>query len=211
MNNKELTKQAHNAIAKDYYKQYKDDKSDLTYFDEFLNICKKNILDLGCGMGHYSNYMYNKGFTVTGIDFSEEMIKIAKKNYKNIEFIVSDICNLEFLGNKKYDGIVMAYLIQHLSKSEVKDLFYDLKKYLKTDSKLLIFLREGKNVLEEVEPMNPKFNYTINEYTKEEITELLNDFGWELIKIEKKEYILDPNSLAPNTLVVIATNGSLNN
>ena len=132
MNNKEQTRQAHNAIAKDYYKLYKDDKSDLAYFDDFLSICKNNILDLGCGMGHYCNYMYNKGFTVTGIDFSEEMIKIAKQNNKNIEFIVHDICNLEFLGNKKYDGIVMAYLLQHLSKIEVKDLFYKLKNYLET-------------------------------------------------------------------------------
>ena len=62
MDNKKITKDAHNAIAEKYYELYKDDTTDLKYFDMFLSQCKGKILDLGCGMGHYSNYMYNKEF-----------------------------------------------------------------------------------------------------------------------------------------------------
>lgn len=204
MDNKQQTKKAHNAIAQKYYKLYKDDKTDLLYFDEFLSNCKNKILDLGCGMGHYSNYMYSKGFEVTGIDFSEEMIKIAKGNNLNIQFLISDICNLEVLENKKYDGVVLAYVLQHLSKEEVDNLFYNIKNYLEVDAKILIFLREGNLILEEEEPIDTKYKYIINEYTKEEIELLLNKNNWEIIKIEKKKYIEDPNSLSPNTLVLIA-------
>ena len=204
MNNKEQTKQAHDAIANKYYELYKDDKSDLMYFDEFLSQCKNKILDLGCGMGHYSTYMYNKGFNVTGIDFSKEMLKIAKKNNNHIEFIEADICDLSKLENNKYDGIVMAYVLQHLSKEEVKRLFDEINNHLQPESKLLLFLREGNSVLEELEPINPKFKYVINEYTMEEIGPLLNTKGWEIMKAERKKYIEDPNSLSPNTLVILA-------
>lgn len=204
MDNKEQTKQAHDAIANKYYELYKDDKSDLMYFDEFLSQCKNKILDLGCGMGHYSTYMYNKGFDVTGIDFSKEMLKIARKNNNHIEFIEADICDLSKLGSKKYDGIVIAYVLQHLSKEEVKRLFGEINNHLQSESKLLVFLREGDLVLEELEPINPKFKYIINEYTKEEIEQLLNNNGWEVMKAERKKYIEDPNSLSPNTLVIIA-------
>ena len=87
MNNKEETKLAHNAIAEKYFELYKDDTTDLEYFDKFLSDCGDKILDLGCGMGHYSNYMAQKGFKVTGVDFSSKMIEIAKANFKNIDSI----------------------------------------------------------------------------------------------------------------------------
>ena len=115
MNNKEETRLAHNAIAREYYELYKDDQTDLMYFDEFLNLFNNKILDLGCGMGHYANYMYNKGFDITGIDFSEEMIKIARENNNNIKYIVSDVCDLKSIEGNKYDGVVIAYLLQHMS------------------------------------------------------------------------------------------------
>ena len=69
---------------------------------------------------------------------------------------------------------------------------------------LLLFLMEGESVLEEEEPIDTRFKYIINEYTEDEIKLLLNNNGWETIKIENKKYIEDPNSLAPNTLVVVA-------
>ena len=204
MNNKEETRIAHNAIAREYYELYKDDETDLMYFDEFLNMCGNKILDLGCGMGHYDNYMFNKGFDVTGIDYSEEMIKIAKENNDKIKFIISDVCDLKDIDGNKYDGVLVAYLLQHMSKEEVKELFKNLVNYIETGTKLLMFLREGDSILEEVEPINPKYKYIINEYSQEEIKELLENNGWEVLKLVRKDFVDDPNSLAPNTLVVIA-------
>ncbi len=204
MNNKSITRKAHNAIAKQYYETYKDDKSDLIYFEKFLSICKDKILDLGCGMGHYSNYMSKLGFEVTGIDFSSSMIKIAKKFYPNIEFIKHDICKLNIIKNRKFDGIVIAYVVQHLSKEEVLKLFNDLNAHVNNDSKLLMFLRQGNSIVSEIEPMNAKYKYIINEYYKEEIKGILNSTGWEILEMTDKAPVNDPTSLAVDTLVVIA-------
>jgi len=204
MNNKQLTKEAHNAIAEKYYKLYKDDTSDLKYFDLFLKDCKSSVLDLGCGMGHYSNYMYNKGFNVVGVDISENMIKIAKRNNSNIDFIVSDICDLSVLSKEKFDGVVLAYVLQHLSKKEVNLLFESLNQYLAHNSKILIFLREGNEIKEEIEPIDTKYKYIINEYSKDEISDILKHNGWKIKMIETKEYIEDPNSLSPITRVILA-------
>jgi len=204
MNNKEETRLAHNAIAQQYYDAYKDDQSDLTFFDDFLALCDKNILDLGCGMGHYSNYMKNKGFNVTGIDFSSSMISLAKTFSSDIEFIEHDVCDLSVIKDRKFDGIVIAYVLQHLSKEEVLKLFDDLTNHTNKNSKMLLFLRQGNSVVIEQEPMNPKYKYVINEYSKEEISNLLTLHGWKILKLEDKTPVDDPNSLAPDTLVVIA-------
>jgi trans-aconitate methyltransferase len=46
----------------------------------------KEILDLGCGTGKITNYLFNKGIKTKGIDTSKRLINIAKKRFKKIEF-----------------------------------------------------------------------------------------------------------------------------
>ena len=70
---------------------------------------------------------------------------------------------------------------------------------------MLLFLRAGNSIVKEIEPMNTEYEYIINEYNKDTITKVLNDNNWDVLSIEEKEFVEDPNSLAPNTLVVIAT------
>ena len=55
------------------------------------------LLEVGCGTGHWSKYFSNKGFEVTGIDRSAEMIKIAgQKHIPNSRFEIADGRNLPF-------------------------------------------------------------------------------------------------------------------
>src|SRR5699024_3955770 len=55
------------------------------------------ILDIACGNGNYSAYLAEKGVSVVGFDYSEKMIKLAKKrrkrNMDKIEFCVADATN----------------------------------------------------------------------------------------------------------------------
>lgn len=48
------------------------------------------VLDLGCGNGKLTSLFAEKGLSVIGMDGSEEMLKIAEKNYPDIKFICSD-------------------------------------------------------------------------------------------------------------------------
>ncbi len=56
------------------------------------------ILDVGTGTGKQAFAFAKRGFEVTGIDLSEDMLKVAsKKNkYENAGFIVGDASNLPF-------------------------------------------------------------------------------------------------------------------
>ena len=58
-------------------------------------------LDLGTGAGFFSFILHNLGCEVTGIDYSEEMLKNARKNcerlgYSGITFLQMDAQNLRF-------------------------------------------------------------------------------------------------------------------
>ncbi len=50
------------------------------------------INEVGCGIGQISNKIAEKGFDVTGVDFSQELIEIAKQHEKeNLHFYKHDI------------------------------------------------------------------------------------------------------------------------
>ena len=48
---------------------------------------ESNILVIGSGTGHVANEFYKQGYKVVGLDESQSMIKYAKEEYPEIEFI----------------------------------------------------------------------------------------------------------------------------
>lgn len=202
--NKEITRVSHDNIAQQYYDEYHNDKTDLSYFDDFMINCNSKILDLGCGMGHYSKYMKSKGFDVIGIDFSEGMINIARRTNPDIEFIEADICNLPKSLDDDFDGVVLAFVLQHMSKEDAKKCLNGLHQHLKEKAQLLILFRFGDKVVIEPEPFNSDFAYLIKEYTINELSQLLSECGYKVKKITRKPYINDPNSLVLTTAVIFA-------
>ena len=67
--------------------------------------CK--VLDVGCGEGFYDIYLASRGFEVTGIDISENAIKLATENSMKqsvkIKFMSLDVADLNKINdtNKK--------------------------------------------------------------------------------------------------------------
>ena len=47
------------------------------------NNMEENLLDVCCGSGHLGKYFLEKGFSVTGIDLSDQAIKLAKEKTKD--------------------------------------------------------------------------------------------------------------------------------
>ncbi|MBN2772024.1 MAG: methyltransferase domain-containing protein, partial [Spirochaetes bacterium] len=80
------------------------------------------VIEIGCGNGANSVYLKNYYNSYLGIDFSEELIKIANYYYQNeqTDFFSSDIKDLD--KNIKYDLIVCVGVLHHLP---------NLKKYLR--------------------------------------------------------------------------------
>jgi ubiquinone/menaquinone biosynthesis C-methylase UbiE len=71
----------------------------------------QKILDLACGEGTFAVFMAKKGFQVTGVDQSSQMLQIAsekaKKENVNVEFHLHDMRSLSF--EKKFDLVTCWY------------------------------------------------------------------------------------------------------
>jgi len=87
----------------------------------FLGLQKNDaILDLACGRGRHSKYLYKQGFDVTGVDLSTESIEYAKQFEKpGLHFDVHDMC-LPY--PKKFDAVFNLFTSFGYFENEVDNL-----------------------------------------------------------------------------------------
>jgi SAM-dependent methyltransferase len=63
----------------------------------------ETVLDLGCGTGHLTNEIAQRGATVLGIDQSDDMIAKATSSYPKLEFAVADA--LSYQPERQFDAV----------------------------------------------------------------------------------------------------------
>src|SRR3954454_11592367 len=61
------------------------------------------VLDAGCGTGYLSKKLCDQGAHVTGIDFSERMITIARAHNPDMDFRVDSCATLRTLPDAHFD------------------------------------------------------------------------------------------------------------
>lgn len=97
--------------GKDIYRDYLNNPGMLRLLGDIKG---KEILDLGCGEGYNTRILARMGAKVTGIDFSEEMIRLAKNAEQEeplgIEYHVADAAHLHVFGDGKFD-IVSCFMV----------------------------------------------------------------------------------------------------
>lgn len=79
---------------------------------QFVSECE-NALDIGCGSsGRIISLLLSRGFTVEGLDLSQEMLKRAQRHHPSVQFHMANICSWEF--PKNYDFISAWDSIWHI-------------------------------------------------------------------------------------------------
>ena len=78
---------------------------------------KGRILDVCCGTGYLADLLSSRGYRVTGIDASAEMIAHARENVPNAAFQIADASQFRVLG--KFDGAVSTFdSLNHILREE---------------------------------------------------------------------------------------------
>ncbi|HCO28682.1 MAG TPA: SAM-dependent methyltransferase [Lachnospiraceae bacterium] len=100
----------------------------------------KNVLELGFGTGILAQKLYEDGYTIYGIDFSEKMIEIAKKKMPDATLIQYDFSHgiPKELKNLTFDAIICTYAIHHLNNKQKIEFLKQLQTMLSPNGKILI-------------------------------------------------------------------------
>lgn len=122
-----------------YYKRFTNSKNLFYEFYKLKIKSKLEILDIqtrsGVGTLFWSKIFKNSNFTC--VDFSDNLLKKAKKrlkNKKNVSF--KKILNEQFSLNKKYDVIFCYETVEHVYNYQ--EFIKSLKKHLKKDGYIIL-------------------------------------------------------------------------
>jgi ubiquinone/menaquinone biosynthesis C-methylase UbiE len=67
------------------------------------------VLDLGVGGGRTTPYLFPKASRYVGVDYSEEMIRLCRDKFPQLEFLVADASDLSKLSGGSFDAIVFSF------------------------------------------------------------------------------------------------------
>lgn len=138
-------------------------------YPQFLKLIPAGgkILDAGCGSGRDSLYFLQKGFDVTAIDASAEMVckatELTKLNVLHMSFE-------EINWSEKFDGVWACSSLLHLPKNELGNVFAKMLKALKTGGVLYASFKKGAG---EATEKGRFFSY----YGEDELREILKNVG----------------------------------
>ena len=189
-------KDTYNRIATDWFNDHKGDDWLVNGTDTFVSFIKdhKKILDVGCGAGVKSKYLVGKGLNVTGIDFSEKLIEIAKREVPGAQFHVLDMKDVNNLGIQ-FDGVFAQASLLHIPKKEISTVLKELLSCLASGGYLYVAVKgtrpDGKEeeVLKEDDygyPYERFFSYFTMDELKKHFVDLKLSIVYENSKLVGK-------------------------
>ena len=177
-----IIRTGYNQIA-ELYNQKRIDKKDANYC--YFNALSQyfpshgKLLDIGCGVAiPVCSYFKEKGFEIFGIDISEEMIALAKKQIPDGKFEVGDMMEMNYHSDT-FDLITSTFAIIHIPQEKQLNLLVKIYSYLKTNGVAYLVLgdKNQKEIKREWHGVEMYWSY----YSSEEYKDILLKIGFHII------------------------------
>lgn len=149
----------------------------------------KKILEIGSGQG-FNTYLLSKikHNKVIGIDLSKEDIKISRKRYPEVDFIVMNAENLSF-SNNYFDTVYAIEVLEHVDSLD--KVLNEIKRVLKKGGKLIVSVPYYKSEewLLKLRPTYFQEIHHVRIFKKNELENLLKNKAFILDKKIKKGFL----------------------
>ena len=171
-----------NALADSWSKQWIAPMEEWQW-DERLSFaqCVDNglILDLGCGPGRDTGIFNGLGLSCVGLDFSEQMLRLAKENQG--QTICADMTMLPFRSGT-FNGIWSCSAMKYLMPKAMLASLKEVRRVLRNGGVFWLGLDEGQGEnIEDREDMK----LSLQLHTEESIRPHLKNLGFKIIEIKR--------------------------
>jgi ubiquinone/menaquinone biosynthesis C-methylase UbiE len=140
---KEITKESYQITAKAYASNVAS-LAPLASIEKFSKLLPNDatIIDIGCGSGRDAKLFNNMGVNVVGIDFSSNLLEIAKEHAPLSTFKLMDMETMDF-PQATFDGVWAACSLGHIPKSHLPQVLNKINYILKDKGYFYLALKKG--------------------------------------------------------------------
>lgn len=147
------------------------------------------ILEIGSGQG-FNSYTFsrNKNNKVYGIDLSVEDIKISKKRYSGIEFLVMNAESMKFK-SRYFDKVYALDVLEHVDSLE--KVMLEVYRVLKVDGIFIVNVPHYRSEawLLKIRPSYFKEIHHVRIFGENDLDILAKKMGFKLVKKSKRGFI----------------------
>lgn len=127
----------------------------------------KKILDLGCGNGVDSLFLYQNGINTIACDISENALNLIKEELPNCETVCFDMTTDFPFDNNFFDIIIADLSLHYFDKQTTIDVIERVKLHLKNDGHFLCRLNSTSEYRKNISDVELDKNfYLINGHEK---------------------------------------------
>lgn len=159
----------------DIYDQlfYSEHRTEYEVNDLSMNIIKgklkTNILDIGCGTGHHVKFL-NQKYKVTGLDNSNEMLKIAKRFNPMVRLVLGD-ANEKELFPKETFTVITCYFFTIYYFKDLNNVINNVHYWLKPNGIFAIHIVNKDKFDPLLDMASPFPAFSLQKYSKDRVTE----------------------------------------
>lgn len=135
----------------------------------------KTVLDAGCGPGAYTEWLTERGASVTAVDYSKEMISIARRKVGDkAKFVKANLNNpLTFIEDGTMDIILSSMTLHYIR--DWRMIFNEFNRVLKPEGEFVFSIH------------HPFMDFTFHPQGNYHLTELIED-EWPAFNVRMKYY-----------------------
>ncbi|MBU0751370.1 MAG: methyltransferase domain-containing protein [Gammaproteobacteria bacterium] len=177
----------YNKTAEEFEHRFGDLSLYRAKLEEFIAMLPPGarVLDLGCGPGNVAKLLTEKGYSVHGIDLSEKMVELARKNVPSAQFDVADVRELE---GHLYDAVFCSFILPSLTHEEADTLVGKVREVLLEGGLLYLSCMSGTGSGFETTSFSPNNPIWVNYYQKSDLVGVLNKHQFSVLKSSYQDY-----------------------